>query len=165
MADSRHRKKWQNFWARVLRNLLVNPNGCPQTIGAQEQVCQMVYFQTKKKQLGKFWRALEWKSLVYFMAVWNLYILWPFDDLVGYFLPFWYYMYQEKSGNPAQESERETHTYVGMYTKKSSLNLGMYLNVSSAVYLLNLQTRKFSKNAVTRFLRTIRYVCIEFHTQ
>jgi hypothetical protein len=69
MADSRHRKKWQNFWARVLRNLLVNPNGCPQTIGAQEQVCQMVYFQTKKNNWVNFggpWNGKVW------------YILWPF---------------------------------------------------------------------------------------
>jgi hypothetical protein len=26
--------------------------------------CQMVYFQTKKPCLGKFWRALEWKRFV-----------------------------------------------------------------------------------------------------
>jgi hypothetical protein len=29
------------------------------------QGCQMVYFQTKNPSMGKFWRALEWKSLVY----------------------------------------------------------------------------------------------------
>jgi hypothetical protein len=36
----------------------------------------MVYFQTKNPNLGKFWRALEWKILVYFMTIWN--ILLPF---------------------------------------------------------------------------------------
>jgi hypothetical protein len=34
------------------------------------QGCQMVYFQTKNPNLGTFWRALEWKMLVYFMAIW-----------------------------------------------------------------------------------------------
>jgi hypothetical protein len=29
--------------------------------------------------LGKFWRALEWKMLVYFTTIWNIYShLWPF---------------------------------------------------------------------------------------
>jgi hypothetical protein len=27
----------------------------------------MVYFQTKKPNLGKFWRALEWNMLVFFV--------------------------------------------------------------------------------------------------
>jgi hypothetical protein len=29
----------------------------------------MVYFQTQNPNLGRFWRALEWKKLVYLMAV------------------------------------------------------------------------------------------------
>jgi hypothetical protein len=33
------------------------------------QGCQMVCFQTKNPNLGKFWKALEWKSLFF---------LWPF---------------------------------------------------------------------------------------
>jgi hypothetical protein len=37
-----------------------------------EQGCQMVCFQTQKNNLGKFWRALEWKILVYFMVIWNI---------------------------------------------------------------------------------------------
>jgi hypothetical protein len=37
-----------------------------------EQGCQMVYFQTKNPNLGKFWRALELKMLVYFMTIWNI---------------------------------------------------------------------------------------------
>jgi hypothetical protein len=31
----------------------------------------MVYFQTKSPNLGKFWRALEWKILECFMVIWN----------------------------------------------------------------------------------------------
>jgi hypothetical protein len=34
--------------------------------------CQMVYFRTKNPNLGKFWRTLEWKMLVYFMVFWNI---------------------------------------------------------------------------------------------
>jgi hypothetical protein len=29
----------------------------------------MVYFQTKNTNLGKFWKVLQWKMLVYFMAI------------------------------------------------------------------------------------------------
>jgi hypothetical protein len=60
--------------------------------------CQMIYFQTKNTNLGKFWRALHWKILVNFMAIW--YILVPFGIFYGYlihfvlslvhFAPFWY---------------------------------------------------------------------------
>jgi hypothetical protein len=45
------------------------------------QGCQMVYFQTKNPNWGKFWRALEWKMFVYFMTVWN--ILRPFGIIYG----------------------------------------------------------------------------------
>jgi hypothetical protein len=31
----------------------------------------MVNFQTKNPDLGKFWRALEWKRLLYSIAIWN----------------------------------------------------------------------------------------------
>jgi hypothetical protein len=50
-----------------------------------EQGCQMVYFQTKNHNLGKFWRAMEMENigifcgrLEYITAIW--YILWPFDN-------------------------------------------------------------------------------------
>jgi hypothetical protein len=32
----------------------------------------MVCFQTKNPKLGKFWRALDWKMLIYFMPLWNI---------------------------------------------------------------------------------------------
>jgi hypothetical protein len=41
----------------------------------------MVYFQTKNPALGKFWRTLEWKMLVYFVTIWN--ILRPFGIIYG----------------------------------------------------------------------------------
>jgi hypothetical protein len=36
---------------------------------SQEQGCQMVYFQTKNPNLGKFGRALEWKRLLNSLAI------------------------------------------------------------------------------------------------
>jgi hypothetical protein len=58
------------------------------------QGCQMVCFQTKTPNLGKFLRALDWKMCIHFMAIWN--ILWRFgifyEHLVHYVL-IWYIMY------------------------------------------------------------------------
>jgi hypothetical protein len=47
----------------------------------REQGCQMVCFQTKNSNLGKFRRALELKMLLYFMTIWN--ILRPFGIIYG----------------------------------------------------------------------------------
>jgi hypothetical protein len=68
----------------------------------------MVYFQTKTRNLGTFWRVLQWKRLVYFMDIWS--ILRPFDifcDHLVYFVVirnifprFGICTYQERSGNP-----------------------------------------------------------------
>jgi hypothetical protein len=74
------------------------------------QGCQMVYFQTKNSYLGKFWRFLQWKMLVYFIYIWS--ILRQFDIFYGqlvYFVVIWYLfprfgiVYQEESGNPASQ--------------------------------------------------------------
>jgi hypothetical protein len=43
----------------------------------QAQGCQMVYFQTKNRNLGTYWRDLQRMILVYFMNIWS--ILQPFD--------------------------------------------------------------------------------------
>jgi hypothetical protein len=51
------RKNGHNFFDRTTTN---------------EQGCQMVSFQTKNPNLGKFWRVLDWKMLIYFMAIWNV---------------------------------------------------------------------------------------------
>jgi hypothetical protein len=51
----------------------------------------MVYSHTKNPNLGIFWRALEWKTWVQFIVIWN--ILWPFvifNGHFGNFPPFWY---------------------------------------------------------------------------
>jgi hypothetical protein len=80
----------------------------------------MVYFQTKNPNLGKFWRALEWKMfwsfgvfsghLEYFRDVW--YILETFGifyGTLGSVVIIWYIFHrfeilcQEKYGNPGLE--------------------------------------------------------------
>jgi hypothetical protein len=79
---------------------------------SSSQGCQMVCFQTKNPNLGKFCRVLLWKILVYFMTVWS--ILRPLQIFYGhlvYFVVFWYIfprfgiLDQEKSGNPASSSD------------------------------------------------------------
>jgi hypothetical protein len=57
------------------------------------QCCQMVYFQTKNLNEGKFWKVLQWKVLVfkghfvYFMAN-STYILRPFGTFCGHLVNF-----------------------------------------------------------------------------
>jgi hypothetical protein len=48
----------------------------------------MVYFQTQKKNnVGKFWRALKWKRLVYIIySIWI--ILLPFGIFYGHWVIF-----------------------------------------------------------------------------
>jgi hypothetical protein len=81
------------FKSEITNSISENPNT------HREQSCQMVYFQTKNPNLGKFWRALEWIMWVYFMTIWNT--LWPF----GIFSPFGY-VWTKK--NPATLSESRT---------------------------------------------------------
>jgi hypothetical protein len=47
----------------------------------------MVCFQTKNPNYGKFWVALEWKMLVYFMIIWN--ILRSFGIFYGHLVMLW----------------------------------------------------------------------------
>jgi hypothetical protein len=54
----------------------------------------MVYFQTRNRNLGQFWRVLQWNMLVYFRAIWSThftaicYILWSFGIYYGYLVYF-----------------------------------------------------------------------------
>jgi hypothetical protein len=43
-----------------------------QTFHSPEQGCQVACFQTKNPNLGKFWRALDWNMLIFFMVIWNI---------------------------------------------------------------------------------------------
>jgi hypothetical protein len=74
----------------------------------------MVYFQTKSPNLGNFWRTLDWKMLIYFIAIWNILwifgifydhkvqfvILWYISCSFGTFISGFGIWRQEKSGNP-----------------------------------------------------------------
>jgi hypothetical protein len=95
-----------NFFNK-LRIKLLRPSFNPRK--STTQCCQMGYFQTKNPNVGLFWRALDWKILIYFIAIGN--ILWTFgifyDHLVHFvfilvhFVRFWY-LATRKSGNPAR---------------------------------------------------------------
>jgi hypothetical protein len=71
---------------------------CRSCRSRSNQGCQMEYFQTKNRNLGKFWRVLQWKMWVYFMNIWS--ILWPliYSMIIRYifcgnlvhFFTFWY---------------------------------------------------------------------------
>jgi hypothetical protein len=51
----------------------------------------MVYFQTKNTNLGKFWRAFDWKILIYFMAIWYILLIFGiFYDHLVLFVSIWY---------------------------------------------------------------------------
>jgi hypothetical protein len=93
------------------------------------QGCQIVCFQTKNPNLGKFWRVLLYKILVYFMTI--LSILRPLEIFYVhsvYFVVVWYIfspfgiLDQEKSGNPGPLRKRSiffSHFYCNK-TKKWS---------------------------------------------
>jgi hypothetical protein len=74
----------------------------------------MVYFQTKNPNLGKCWRALKWKMVVYFLTIWN--IIHPFGIIygrlvwlvvIGYIFPNLVCLDQEKSGNSDLEMAQQ----------------------------------------------------------
>jgi hypothetical protein len=75
------------------------------------QGCQMVSSQAKNNNMGIFWRALEWKMLIYILGISNM--LWA----LGNFVVIWYIyiphigiLYREKYGKPLYVSpfiERE----------------------------------------------------------
>jgi hypothetical protein len=54
---------------------------------AVNQGCQMEYSQTKTPNLGTFWRALDLKSSVNSLAIWNIFR--PFGTRYGHWV-IWY---------------------------------------------------------------------------
>jgi hypothetical protein len=76
------------------------------------QGCQTISFQTNNPNFGKFWKALDWKMLIYFMASWTILETFGiFYDHLVHLVFIWYIMsgfgiiYQEKSGNPGPPHE------------------------------------------------------------
>jgi hypothetical protein len=78
--------------------------------GHIDQGCQMVCFQTKNPNLGKFWRVLQWKigifcgHLVHFTVF--CYILGTFGIVRGnlVYISRFGILYQEKSSRPDRDS-------------------------------------------------------------
>jgi hypothetical protein len=70
-------KKRDSFKSRFSFTILF-PKGCNVVSGKpvfflrHHQGCQMVRFQNKNPNLGKFSRALQWKMLVYCMYTWSI---------------------------------------------------------------------------------------------
>jgi hypothetical protein len=64
----------------------------------KNRVARWFIFKTKNPNLGKFWMALEWKMLVYFMGICN--ILRTYYESFGFKLVYFGILFQEKSGNP-----------------------------------------------------------------
>jgi hypothetical protein len=76
-----------------------------------EQGCQMVYFQTKNCNLGKFRKGYNG---IYWYILWTFGLFKVFEIFYGhlvYFVVIWYIfprvgiLYQEISGSPAVESQ------------------------------------------------------------
>jgi hypothetical protein len=83
-------------------------------MGKNKQGFQMVYLHPKNPNLGTFWRALEWKILAHFMAIWYfLRISGIFYYHVLHFVALWYILphfgllCREKSGNPELKSSNQ----------------------------------------------------------
>jgi hypothetical protein len=81
------------------------------------------YFSNQKYQfLGKFWRALDWKILIYFMNIRNvLWTLWIFYEHLVHILFIWYIfsslgiMPEKKSGKPGSISIGVVHQLVKIF--------------------------------------------------
>jgi hypothetical protein len=90
----------------------------------------MVCFQTKDPHLGKFCRALDWKMLIYFMAIWNILPTFGifYDHLVCTFCVHLVHFsrfgikHQEKSGNPAWVLSKKRLTIIGRGTILSGIS-------------------------------------------
>jgi hypothetical protein len=69
------------------------------------QGCQRVYFQTQNPNLGKFWRALYWKMLIYFFGVCNILLTFGIFMIIWYIFWVWYHV-QRKIWQPWSLSNR-----------------------------------------------------------
>jgi hypothetical protein len=114
-----------------------------------------VYFHVKQSQLGYmdygFWSFLEWKLLVYFMAIWHIYFK-PFDTFYGYLVYFvvvWYffrcgmYIVPNKCGN----------AIVYMYTTR----LSFVINYLTTLICNKLSDRCESDRASTEWLDNLEF--------
>jgi hypothetical protein len=112
----------------------------------------MVCFQTKNSNLGKFWRVLQWKILVYFIIIWSF--LRPLEIFYGhlvYFVVNWYIsprfgiLHQEKSGNPGEEGRSPTPPHPPLVPELLMLcwRFNIYLTLKDAADPLGSASRYF----------------------
>jgi hypothetical protein len=78
-------------------------------ITQNDEGCQMVHFQTQNPNVGKFWRALKWKMLVYFLAILNIFQPFGLSVVLWYIFSHLGVLFHEKSGNPG------TYAYSGNF--------------------------------------------------
>jgi hypothetical protein len=88
----------------------------------------MEYFQTKNSNFRNFWRSLEWKRLVYSVAIWNIlrpfvFILLPFSGNLVYF-PRFDTLCQEKSGNLRMPSKLQITALHSIKSQKHGILAG-----------------------------------------
>jgi hypothetical protein len=101
----RKQQTLQSFKARARAHCGKTVKNCGQN--CLPQGCQMVSFQTKNPNLGKFWMTLDWKMLIYFRAIWNILETFRifYDHLVQFVFIWCIFsglgnINREKSGNP-----------------------------------------------------------------
>jgi hypothetical protein len=89
------------------------------TVFNGKQGCQMVRFQAKNPNLGKFWRVLQRKILVYFMDTWS--ILCFLSYLMDICFPFLVFeprkIWQPWIGKVCELQSRNLNGYVGRFKK------------------------------------------------
>jgi hypothetical protein len=137
--SSRRKKKFRKASNRLKRNfgvfcrldkkIILLFVDAVRKIGTRKsrQGCQMcIFFKPKIRKLGKFWRVLQWKVLVHYMAFWSILQLFGiFCDHLVNFLVIWYIFsrigmfYQEKSGNPESLTTGKKPCIHNMYTISS----------------------------------------------
>jgi hypothetical protein len=78
---------------------------------------KIAYFNSKTPNMDKIWSALEWKMLLYFITVWNIFQSFgKICNCLVYFSVLWFIfpilvcLDQEKSGNPFRQLPPELVT-------------------------------------------------------
>jgi hypothetical protein len=61
----------------------------------EDQGCQMLYFQTKNRNLGKFCSFAMEEGGVFYGRLVYLTAIWYFLGHLVYFFPFWYFVFRK----------------------------------------------------------------------
>jgi hypothetical protein len=114
----------------------------------------MVYFQTKNPTLGKFWRALDWKMLIYWeylMDIWDILIsFFTFCVDLGHFYRFGYHV-PRKIWQPWTESWMKKTASGPNPTEHNSSNFTHICKIFLQICVKFLT--KFVKNESCHFLQ------------